>query len=326
MSETKYMSKEYTNCLRGIFSISVVIHHLYQYSGLFRGMYIGTIFQLLGCLSVAMFFFFSGYGLMFSSKKENYIDEFLGKRFLPLYCFYVFLIILYSIWTFLLEGEFSFKLFIQSFFFGSTMVTNGWYLQTTFVVYLLYLFTFKNFKFYKMQLFIFGICIFVYCIVCHLIDMAINWYQTIPCMVLGMIFFCRKDYIDNQLKKHAWVILSLCSILFVVCVALSRIHVIFHVLYSLSFVCCMISLSYILANTSLIHNRFFTLCGNYSLEIYVTHGLFLKLIKLEYLAKMPIYVYIFLVIVGTILMSVVVKKIYTTIVLAFHKAYQRANQ
>lgn len=325
MKETKYMSKEYTNSLRGILAILVVIHHLYLYSGLFRGMFTGTIFQLLGVLCVAVFFFLSGYGLMLSSKRENYIDTFFSKRFLPLYCFYVFILVLYSIWTFLIEGEFSFKLFIQSLFFGNTIVTGGWYLQTTFVVYLIYFFIFKSFKRNKTRLFLFGICIFAYCVICHLTGMATYWYQTVPCVVLGMVFCCVKNCIDIKLKKHVWVMFALCSILFAICVVLSYksgIPVIFNVLYLLFFACCIILVAYILADTPFIHNRFFALCGNYSLEIYATHGLFLRLIKLECFAQMPIYVHIILVLIGTILMSVVVKKIYIVIVSSLHKVYQ----
>lgn len=328
MKKINYMSKEYTNCLRGIFAILVVIHHLYQYSGLFRGSYVSVILQLLGFISCAMFFFFSEYGLMYSSKRENYLEGFFVKRFLPLYCFYVFLIILYSIWTLLLERSLSPKFFIKSFLFGGTVVTNGWYLQTTFVVYLLYLFIFKKFKSFKIQIFLFGICVCAYCVLCHLMGLGINWYQTVPCVVLGMIYYCEKDYIDILLKKHSWIIFILYSILFATCYvlsAMSGIPVIFGVLYSLFFVCCMISLSYILANTPLIHNRFFELCGNYSLEIYVTHGLFLRIIRLESFAQIPVYVYISIVIIGTIFMSVAVKKIYVTIVSSLHKISQKSH-
>ncbi len=288
MKETKYMSKEYTNSLRGIFAILVVIHHLYQYSGLFRGMYIGTVLQLLGAISVAMFFFFSGYGLMFSSQKENYIDGFFVKRFLPLYCLYILLIILYSIWTLLLEGTFSFKLFIQSFLFGGTIVTNGWYLQTTFVVYLIYLTIFKKFKSSQLQILLFGVCIGIYCVISHLMGLGIHWYQNVPCMVLGMICYSKKDYIDAQLNKYSSAIFILSSIFVIACYVLSAksgVPIIFNILYSLFFVCSMVSMSYILVDTPLIHNKFYTLCGNYSLEIYITHGLFLRLITLKYIEQ-----------------------------------------
>ncbi len=316
----KYLSKEYTNCLRGIFSIVVLIHHLWQYTGLFIGTYIATILQLMGTLSVAMFFFMSGYGLMFSSQRKNYIDTFFVKRFLPLYCFHAFLAVFYAVWRYVLEGSFSPELFIQSFFFGGTIVINGWYLQTTFVIYLLYWFIFKSFKSIKTQLFAFTISIFCYCILCRVFDLSIIAYQSVPCVILGMIWCLKKDYIDKLLKKYAWAIFVLCGILFAACFVLSKseITVIFNVLYLLLFVCSMVSLSYILANTALIQNRFNSLLGDYSLEIYVTHGLFLKFITIYNIEN--IYVYICIVLVGTVLMSMIMKKIHMWIVSLFKKA------
>ena len=322
MKDQKYMSKEYTNCLRGIFAILVVVHHLYQYSGLFRGTYFGVILQLLGVLSVAMFFFFSGYGLMLSDSKTDYIKHFFSKRFLPLYCFYVFLIILYSIWTLLLEKSVSPMLVLQSFLFGRTIVTNGWYLQTTFVAYLLYLLIFKYCKIPKIKTLFFGVGICIYCVICILFGLGITWYQTIPCMVLGMVYCLKKICIDKLLKKYAWLVFILFGIAFAVSFllsAISGIKVIFHVLYSLFFVCAMVALSYILCNTSLIENNFTKLCGKYSLFIYVSHGLFLRLIKLEYIKNT--YVYIFVVLVGTIFSSVILKIVYTKIVLLFQRIH-----
>lgn len=316
--ENKYMSKDYTNCIRGIFAILVVIHHLYQYSGLFNGTYIGALLQLSGALSVSVFFFFSGYGLMFSSNKDNYTDTFFRKRFLPLYCFYIILIILYSLWTLLLERSISPKLVVQSFFFGGTVVTNGWYLQVTFIVYLLFLLSLKIFESSKIRILSLSIAIFAYCVFCCLFDLSIFWYQTIPCFILGMIYCYNKKWIDTLLTKQVWLIFISSGFLFAICIILSKlssIGIIFDVLYSLFFVSAMITLSYILCNTPIIKNKFFALCGNYSLEIYVTHGLFLRLIKFKYLENKLIYILV--VIVGTIVASVIMKKIHTKIVSLF---------
>ena len=314
MKEIKYLSKEYTNCLRGIFAILVVIHHLYQYTGLLRQSYLGAILQLCGFLSVSVFFFLSGYGLMLSSKKANYVDQFLRTRFLPLYCFYIILIILYSLWTLILEKSCSPKEIIQSFFWGGTVVTNGWYLQATFISYLFYYFSFNVFSKAKLQLLSFGLFIFAYCIFCHLIGLGSNWYQTIPCMFLGMLFSYKKADIDEIFDKHIWIIFIASSLSFVICLLLSKlssIEAVFTTLYLMFFVCSTVALSYLLYNTSLINNYFFALCGNYSLEIYVSHGFFLRLIKLNYIEN--ILIYILVVVVGTILTSIILKLIYTKI-------------
>ena len=180
-----------------------------------------------------------------------------------------------------------------------------------------------------MQILLFSGCIFVYCAICHFFDMSMIWYQNVPCLVFGMIYYAGKEYIDRQLETRAWGILAICGILFAGCTALAyigEIPVIFDVLYFVFFVCCIISLSYILANTRLIQNSFFALCGAYSLEIYVTHGLFLRLIKIKYIEQLPVYVYVLLVIVGTILMSVLMKKVYRAIVLILKKKYRKTYQ
>lgn len=321
MENTKYMSKEYTACLRGIFALCVVAHHLYQHSGLFRGSYIGAILQLLGYVSVAVFFFFSGYGLMFSSQKENYLKGFLRKRFIPLYCFYVFLIVLYSIWTFIIKKSVLPKNIVQSFFFGGTIVTNGWYFQATFVMYLLFFLTFTIFKNKNTQLLFFSIGILFYCVACNLLNFSLTWYQTIPCAILGMLFCCKKPFIDELFKKYVWLIFIVSGVLFAGCYLLSsntNIKIIFNVLYSLFFVCTTVSFAYILSNTWLVKNKITAFCGKYSLEIYATHGLFLPLFKLGYIKN--VYVYILVVILGTLIASLLIKKVYLLITSLFKTA------
>lgn len=320
MKEIKFMSKEQTVCLRGILAILVVIHHLHQYSGLFIGTYIGVILELFGCLSVAVFFFISGYGLMLSANKKDYLDQFLTKRFLPLYCFYVFLIVIYSLWTLLLEGSVFPNRVLQSFFFGGTIVKNGWYLQTTFIAYLLYYFIFKIFKSSKVRIFYFGLGVIAYCVVCILLNLGTHWYQTIPCMVLGMVYCVNKKCIDTKIKKHTWLMFILFSILFSACFilsVLSGIKILFDVLFSLFFVCTMIVLLYMLSDTALIENRFTKLCGRYSFEIYVGHGLFLGLNRMGYINN--VFIYIPVVILGTAVSAVVLKIVYRNILLLFHK-------
>lgn len=311
MKENKYLSKEYTTCLKGICAIIVVIHHLYQRFGFFAGTHIGTILGLSGALAVSMFFFYSGYGLMFTSKRKNYVRGFFYSRLLPLYCFYIILIILYSFWTLWINHTISLNTLVQSFFFGDTIVKHGWYLQVTFVLYLIYLFSFSIFKTAKMQILTLAFSIFVYCICCRLVHIDIWWYQTIPCVVLGMVCCYMKEQIDALLNKHAWKVF----IASVVAFATSYIIYVRYfsepllgAIYFLFFVCATVSFSHILSHTPIISNPFFALCGKYSLEIYVTHGFFIVLTINNK------FVHILTVIVGTILLSLILEKIYTWLV------------
>ena len=310
MKEDNYLSKEYTNCVRGICAIIIVVHHLYQYTGLFAGTHIGNLLQLSGALAVSVFFFYSGYGLMLSSAKQNYIQSFFRSRFLPLYCFYVILVILYSFWTLWIEHKISLDLFLQSFFFGNTLVTNGWYLQATFVLYLIYLFSFSTFNATKTRILVITVAVFLYCILCRHMNLGIWWYQTIPCAVLGMIYCNRKPQIDILLKKYVWIIfiVSCVSAVFFKIAFESFNAPVFIVIFFLFFVCAVITFSHILCGTPIINNSFFALCGNYSLEIYVSHGFFLRLIRLNIINNK--FTYILTVIIGTIILSTFFKKVY----------------
>lgn len=327
MKEEKYLTKEHTNCVRGLFALCVVVHHLYQYSGLFHDSYVGTFLQLLGVLSVAAFFFLSGYGLMYSADRPGYMQGFLVKRFLPLYIFYALLIVMYSVWNWAWTGVISWQLILQSFFFGGTVVTNGWSLQATFVAYLLYWLIFRWIRSASVRLWSFTIGIAVYCVICRLMDLGINWYQTIPCMAFGMLYCYKKPMADMWLKRHSKLLLGVAVVLCGGCFVLSAkldIPLLFHVLYCICFVCAVLALLYMLADTHCINNRFFALCGKYSLEIYVVHGLFLPLIKWQYIEN--VWLYVLVVLVGTALVSAAMKPVHTWVMFRFVKNNKTQNE
>jgi hypothetical protein len=248
---------------------------------------------------------------MLSSKRKGYVQGFFYNRFLPLYCFYIILIILYSFWTLLIKHTVSLKEIVQSFFFGGTIVRYGWYLQATFVLYLMYLFSFSIFKTAKTKMLTLALSIFVYCICCRLANLGVWWYQTIPCVVLGMVCCYMKEQIDALLNKHAWKIFIASFIVFATTYIISVLYLgepLFGAIYLLFFVCTAVSFSYILCHTPIINNLFFALCGKYSLEIYVAHGFVIALtINNKFILILTVFV-------GTILMSAILEKIYTGLV------------
>ena len=85
-SNKDYLSKENTNCIKGIFILIVFYSHLctyipYQHSKDFL-MY--DLRSFLGQLMVTMFLFYSGYGIYESikKKKSNYVNNIPIKRIL----------------------------------------------------------------------------------------------------------------------------------------------------------------------------------------------------------------------------------------------------
>ena len=78
-------SKENTTALRGLLALFIIVYHLYLKE-------VNTVpllqLEALGNSTVAMFFFLSGYALMWSGMhKHNYFDSFIKTRvkavFLP---------------------------------------------------------------------------------------------------------------------------------------------------------------------------------------------------------------------------------------------------
>ena len=261
---------------------------------------------------MAMFFFYSGYGLFLSADKENYLKSFFRNRFLPLYCFHTVLIAVYSLWTILLDKNLSIKAVIGSFLFGETVITFGWYMQTTFIMYLVFLLIFSVFKSKNLRLILFGIASVAYFVLCDMSSLGSWWYQTIFALTLGMIYCYKKDKIDKILKKYSILVFIATSILFIIFALLRFESIMFTVLYSLLFVCAAVSLSYILCETKIINNSFFSLLGKYSLEIYLTHGMFIRLIK-----KLSIenkLISILAIFAGTAVMSVIMRIVYVKLI------------
>lgn len=113
---TDYLSLPSTNCIKGIFALFVMVHHLYQYSGLFHNTYLGGILQGLGYVSVAMFFFLSGYGLHISRRTKGiaYVKSIPRNRMFPLYVQCVFLIVAYALLYLVIGKELTPVLILQS--------------------------------------------------------------------------------------------------------------------------------------------------------------------------------------------------------------------
>lgn len=62
-------SREQTNHLKGLFALCVVLHHLCSLTGVGAPVGLGPIYTALGYWSVSVFFFISGFGLLFQYQR-----------------------------------------------------------------------------------------------------------------------------------------------------------------------------------------------------------------------------------------------------------------
>lgn len=204
-----YLSKRNSDCLKGIFAVCVLMHHLYQNSGLLHNSVLGTGLQLLGYVSVGVFFFLSGYGLLYSyqQKGKEYLRAFPRKRLLPFYLMMILLIVIYSVYMLIMGETLTLSAVAQSFLFGATVISKGWYLQMQLLCYICFYFVFSVCRKKTTGLTVLTLLTAVYILVMMLLDYSASWYVSTPLFTAGMWFACCKDGIDAWLQnRRNWLL------------------------------------------------------------------------------------------------------------------------
>ena len=238
----------------------------------------------MGYLSVAMFFFLSGYGITESYKKkgDSYVDGFPRKHILPFYLNCILLIAIYAVVKFLILGNpFTPQTFFQSFAWGGTIIYGGWYLQAILLVYLEIYLTFKLAKKDSLKPLLFFLFLIAYIILCVATNMSVTAYESIFAVLVGLFWSLYKEAIEREMNKRYWLYLfgSLVafSVLFV-CPILSipkTVGVIIKALSALVFVWFVVLL---LMKTPL-NFKIIDILGVYSFEIYVMQGISIALLR-----------------------------------------------
>ena len=324
----EYLSLENSGCLKGILAICIILCHLwgplvegnpFLGDGII-GNTVGRICAVLGYLSVALFLFLSGYGLcvQYQKKGEAYLKGFLLKRVLPLYLINVLLIVFYSISNLLLEGEFSWRIVVQSFFFGGTVISKGWYLQAILVWYLFFFIIFKFIKNSKAQIIAMVGAFLLYLTVCLIMRLTSTWYEGVFCLILGVIWAKYLKPINEILSKNKWLILSilLFGLLFLVSFIFGNFSFLPNPLRiavkSIS-ACAFTILIVLFLSIIPINNVITHFLGKISLEIYVFHGFFLTLYRCKYICVGNWIVYIALVFASTIVSAWAIHPLFSII-------------
>lgn len=215
----EYISVAQTKSIQGIFTIVVLLRHAIAYISFENANLLDKLFLLvdnkIGQLLVCMFFFYSGYGIMYKSKKDNnYVDGFLKNRFLPVYLKFVVCILLYLIFNIALRtiNYYSIKEILLSFVAWTKIGNSNWFMFATFCLYLMFYFAFKLFKDkdikFKLCILIFGV--FVYILIFSLLlNKGAWWYNTVLCFPLGMLFCYKIDAFEKIIFKYYYLIFVL---------------------------------------------------------------------------------------------------------------------
>lgn len=200
-----YLSVENTQAVKGIFIIIVFMSHIRSY-GDYSTEYDALIIKginYLGQLMVAMFLFYSGYGINESIKRKGkpYIDAMPKNRIYKTFKDFALAIILFLLVDIMFGQHYSWKHILLAFTGWTSIGNSNWYM---FAIFTLYIITYLCFKlFYKHKYIAISAIVALSLVYIFVIQKVQGgwWCDTYLCYVAGMLYSCAKDRIEHFMKK-----------------------------------------------------------------------------------------------------------------------------
>ncbi len=279
-----YLGEKNSISIKAICTIGVVLYHTSNTVNC------GVLFlpiQTIGFLMVAMFFFFSGYGLIYSlNHKKDYMKSFVKKRAIAFLLPYCISLIVYLLYYSIFSEGFKFSRVILQFFYGDTVVRYSWFVFVLLQLYIIFYFSFRFIKSKKTAYIIF----YILCSFVSLNCFLPHWSPATIAFIFGALFAHKQLFFDKLFLKKSWGLIITSIISFAVLAAfyirleedINKQY--FRILVTLTFVVLIVSL---LTRIEL-HNRFLLIISDVSYEIYLFHGLVILILnRFEKLQTIP---------------------------------------
>jgi peptidoglycan/LPS O-acetylase OafA/YrhL len=313
--EVVVFDPKHTLPLRGILAVLVVLGHL---DTMVAGQTKILMLIHMATPAVAVFFFMSGYGLMqsYSKKGDNYLNRFIVKSAVKLLIPLLVTTLLYQAYLFV-KGDFCLKRIVDDFITGVEMpLVHSWYVYALFLFYFIFYFVFKNLKINRSigcKISILTSLILVYYVVArYCFDWDFFWWLTCMAFPMGFIYSNYEDKIKSCVNYTHFSIVPILLVVLLVIKFLSNPNAILFA--ELPYLLLGPIVALVLCRCPLpIGNRVLNFLGTLSFEIYLTHGVFEKLLFNCFNSP---YLYIFAVIMFTIFVSWVLHIIYQKITFA----------
>ncbi len=300
-----HFTKDYELPLRGFFTLVIVYHHLSQYltePGPFLPL------QEAGLLCVAIFFFYSGYGVMKNALAgKSYFHHYFVRRYSKIFVpFYLCNMIYLAVYFF--TGErFGLGLSLK-YLLGIRLINpQSWYIIVIALFYLVFFLCFHLIRKPSVSLLVlaaFQIAFPTYCMVRGpgiALFQGDWWFNSSSLFLVGVILARYEDRIMAISRKSYLFWLGLSALLFLFLFPASIrvkdqieallineqifvkemldnwISFIWQTLAVISFT----AFVFLLTLKIRFSNRFLIFLGNHSFELYLIHGLFLEILRGE---------------------------------------------
>lgn len=305
-----YMSRESTASINGIFIIMAFLSHVRDYITLPANSKYSMILYFIGQLMVAMFLFYSGYGVMESYKnKPGYADKFLKNRFLKTLLHFDIAVFLFLIIAVVFGKQYPARNYVLCWVGWEAIGNSNWFI---FVILSLYLLTWLCFLVSDKE-HLLRLCILQTALtLCLIVFMKAAgkdsyWYDTAMCYPTGIWFSFFKDRIDKALSKKA-VYYPALAILIVGLYILHRTGGMLHYcLYTAEFSL----LTVVITMKVEVGNGILSWFGNHLFEIYILQRIPMILLSKTGLGNPVLFTTICLI--ATVLIAVAFKKLLSCI-------------
>ena len=278
-----YLSLKTGNYMRGFLAVGIILHHVSKDT---TGGFLLRGFWNLGFLFVAVFFFYSGYGLQKSyMASDGYKKHFLSRRIVPILITYLIVNVMFVILLKATGHSVSYRNYVKSLKTGRPVVLFSWYIITIILFYIAFWILMELCRSHYGMMII-GACIWfaIYAFFCRAIGYGVWWYNSAHLLVVGMFWALYEEKILAVIKKLyplitilTWGLFAL-SYWYVFIGPLSGRGQKYYISVAFQLLCAMLFvlgvMLFLLKFT--IGNPVLGFLGRSSLEIYLAQGLFFQ--------------------------------------------------
>ena len=285
-------SREQTRSLKGLFALSVLLHHLCAYlSAEFRSL---IAFRYVGFIAIGGFFLISGYGLMHSAQTSpRYLQGFFRRRILTILVPYYIINLFYCLINCLGRDLPSAVRYILR----SLVGLHLWYVP---VILLLYVVFFLSFRFLSQRIACLAVTAVtvVYMVVMYCLyrfggygAYGFWWYNSVIAFPLGM-WYCRyRESIHALIQKKypLWMTGAAAGFAAVYWWICPRHNDGTLPVLLMQILCVILFCGVLMLLSQKVHfsNPILRFCGDHSLEIYLWHALFIAIFRSGYTIRLP---------------------------------------
>ena len=218
-----YLGKEQSNAVKGLFIMLVFFRHvitIIKRCGFGFELEVDRMAKLfneqMGQLVVALFLFYSGYGVMKSllTKGEYYLETYPKRRLLTTLLNYDVAVCFFLLLGWIIGRPMNFSNILLSFIAWDNLGNSNWYIFVILCCYLVFYLVFKVVRSrYLLGALLITILVFFVMLALHRVKVP-YWYTTILVFPVGIFYALFSNRLEEIIQKRYWLSLTVLILAF----------------------------------------------------------------------------------------------------------------